>query len=168
MYQILSKKTHQLKRKEIKKICILKDSKWKYGLESQMKWFRDNIKKNDIHNMFFIKNILFGYTLLRERKCIIGCGEQKYLLFDTLIILKSFRNKKLSYLIMNFDNKIIKQNKKMSFLTCSSNLIKFYKKFGWKKISKKQIKVIGRSFSTNGMIFNQKNSKSNFSFFTKK
>ena len=107
MYQFLSKKTHQLKRKEIKKICLLKDSQWKYGLESQMKWFRDNIKKNDIHNMFFIKNILFGYTLLRERKCLIGCGEQKYLLFDTLIILKSFRTKSLSYLIMNFDIKII-------------------------------------------------------------
>ena len=28
-----------------------------------------NIKKNDIHNMFFIKNILFGYTLLRKSNC---------------------------------------------------------------------------------------------------
>ena len=116
MYQILSKKTHQLKKKEIKKICLLKDSQWKYGLGSQMKWFRGNIKKNDIHNMFFIKNILFGYTLLRERKCMIGGRERKYLLFDTLIILKSFRNKRLSYLIMNFDNKIIKQNKKIFFI----------------------------------------------------
>ena len=168
MYQFLSKKTHQLKKKEIKKICLLKDSQWKYGLESQMKWFRDNIKKNDIHNMFFIKNILFGYTLLRERKCMIGGRERKYLLFDTLIILKSFRNKRLSYLIMNFDNKIIKQNKKMSFLMCRPNLIKFYKKFGWMKIRKKQIKVIDCPYSTNGMIFNQKNSKSNFRFFTKK
>ena len=51
-YTILSKKTYQLSIKEINKICVLKNTHWKYGLKSQIAWFTTNTNKNDITNNF--------------------------------------------------------------------------------------------------------------------
>ena len=64
-YSIHSKKTFQLKKSEIIQICKLKNSFWKFGLRSNLEWFRNNIKRNDIHNLIFINFKLIGYTVLR-------------------------------------------------------------------------------------------------------
>ncbi len=48
--------SYKLQNKEIEEICFLKDKQWKFGIKSQMKWYRKNIKKNDIHNLFYIKS----------------------------------------------------------------------------------------------------------------
>ena len=37
--------TKKLSKKEIKKICSLKDKQWRFGIKSQIKWFEDNVKK---------------------------------------------------------------------------------------------------------------------------
>ena len=74
-------------------------------------------------------------------------------------VLEKYRNKKLSNLIMHFDNKIIKQNKKLSFLICKKDLVDFYKKFNWKLIKNNNISIPDHSFSTNGMIFNYNNAQ---------
>ena len=66
--------------------------------------------------------------MLRRRKCLVNKVLKKYLLFDTLVLDKKYKNKKLSNLIMYFDNEIIKQNKKLSFLICKKDLVDFYKK----------------------------------------
>ncbi len=154
VYSLISKKNFQLSKKEIKNICLLKSNQWKFGIKSQLNWYKKNIKKEDIHNMLFINSKLVGYTLLRKRMCFVNKVKKKYLLFDTLILDKKYRKKKLSNLIMCFDNEIIKQNKKLSFLICKKGLIDFYKKFNWKLIKNNNISIPDRSFSTNGMIFN--------------
>jgi predicted GNAT family N-acyltransferase len=164
--KLLSKKTYQLSNKEIRAICLLKDTHWKFGLSAQLEWFKKNIKSFDIHNILIINKKLVGYTLLRARKMKINLI-RKYLLFDTLIIKKNFRNKKLSKLLMNFNNQIIKKNKKISFLMCGSKLVKFYKKNGWIKINKKNFNVIDHKFNTNGMIFNSTRKYLNINFYTK-
>ena len=92
---------------------------------------------------------------------------KKYLLFDTLIIKKNYRNKKLSNILMAFNNKIIKNNKKISFLMCDNNLVKFYKKNNWKKINKRKFSVIDHKFKGNGMIFNTNRKYSHIYFYTK-
>ena len=109
--------------------------------------------------MMFINSELIGYTLLRRRRCLVNKVLKKYLLFDTLVLDKKYRNKKLSNLIMYFDNEIIKQNKKLSFLICKKDLVDFYKKFNWKLIKNNNISIPDHSFSTNGMIFNYNNTQ---------
>ena len=99
IYNLVSKKSFQLSKKEIKNICLLKDNQWKFGIKSQLNWYKKNIKKKDIHNMMFINSELIGYTLLRRRKCLVNKVLKKYLLFDTLVLGKKYRNKKLSNLI---------------------------------------------------------------------
>ena len=56
-----------LKANDINDICLLKDKEWKYGVKSQKKWFKSNVKPYDIHNLFYIQKKLVGYTLLRKR-----------------------------------------------------------------------------------------------------
>ena len=166
MTKFLSKKTYQLSNKEIKAICLLKDTHWNFGLKLQLVWFKQNVKSFDIHNILTLNKKLIGYTLLRKRKMNIN-SIRYYLLFDTLIIKKNFRNKRLSKLLMEFNNQIIKKNKKISFLMCSEKLIKFYKKNNWLKLNKRNFKVMDHKFNTNGMIFNSKRKYLNIDFYTK-
>ena len=146
----------KLKKKQIKEICLLKDKEWKFGIKSQTNWFDSNIKRDDIHNLLYINTKLIGYTLLRKRFCKFNniAKKKTYLLFDTLVIDKKFRNNNYSTLLMNFNNKIIKKKGFFSFLICKKKLVKFYIKNGWKKLNKNKIKIIDYKFSTFGMIFN--------------
>jgi hypothetical protein len=155
-YSIHSKKTFQLKKNEIVQICKLKNSFWKFGLRSNLDWFKNNIKRNDIHNLFFANFKLIGYTVLRVNSLFKNKNKIKYFYFDTLIIDKKYRSNKLSSILMNFNNQTILNNKKISFLICQKQMIKFYKKFFWKLLNKKYFTIKDHKFSSYGMFFNNK------------
>ena len=141
----ISKKTSSLQKKEITQICLLKNTFWKYNLKNQLLWFSKNIKSNDIHNMIKFRDKILGYTCLRKRTFLLNNIKEKYLLFDTLIIDKKIRGKKISKSLMNFNNEIITKTKRISFLFCKKNLISFYKNNGWKKVASKSTKVVDHS-----------------------
>ena len=157
----------KLTNNEINQICLLKDKQWKFGKKSQLKWFKNNIKKYDFHNLFYIKSKLVGYTLLRKRTCKIENLKKNidYLLFDTLVIDKKYRDMKLSDLLMSFNNATIKQSGFTSFLICSNKLVSFYKKKKWKILNKKTFNVVDRPFSSTGMVFNEKKDIKRYIFY---
>ena len=115
MLKLQSIKTSVLTKNQKKQICILKDSNWKYGLKSQLKYLKKNTKPNDLHNCFFKNDKLIGYTLLRKRRFTLKSKKYYYLLFDTIVILKKLRKKKFSSLMMSFNNFTIKNEKLPSF-----------------------------------------------------
>ena len=159
-YNLKSVKTSKLDKNLIKKICKLKNTHWKYGLESQLNWFRLNCKSQDIHNLVLINKKIIGYTFLRIRKILPYPKKKKYLYFDTLNIDKKYRKKKLSNILMKFNNDVIKKNKFESILICNKKLIKFYLKNNWKKIPNKYIKIMDHKVSFKNpffFIFNSKN-----------
>ena len=90
-----------------------------------------------------------------------------YLLFDSLVVHKDYRNKKLSSLLMIFNNTIIRETRLFSFLICKNDLVDFYKKYDWIKLNKKNIKNLDHPFSTNGMLFNT-NKVKKYNFYIKK
>ena len=154
-YRLISLNTLKLNKDKIIQIIKLKNSQWSYGINSQLEWFKNNVKKNDIHNLLYSKSKLIGYTLLRKRSFNnTNQFKKKYILFDTLIIHKDYRNKKLSELLMIFNNTIIRETGLFSFLICKNDLVNFYKKYDWIKIKKKNIKVVDHPFFANGMLFN--------------
>ena len=150
---VVSKK---LKEKEILNICKLKNTHWKYSLKSQLKWFKENVKKDDLHNLVYLKNKLIGYNLLRKRTFILKI-KKNYLYFDTLIVSKKYRNKKIGIKLNIFIIEIIKKSKLHSMLICKKKSSNFYKKFNWKIIIKKNFKIIDHVYPTSymGMSFNQ-------------
>ena len=64
---------------------------------------------------------------------------------------------KLSNLLMNFNNTIIKQSGFSSFLICEDKLINFYKKNNWKILNKKLFNIADHEFLSNAMVFNELN-----------
>jgi len=167
-YSLVSLKTSKLNKNKIIQISNLKDSQWRSGINSQIEWFKKNIKKNDIHNLLYLKSKLIGYTLLRRRSFNNNNKlKKRYLLFDTLVIHKDYRNKRLSNLLMIFNNTIIRETRLFSFLICKNELVDFYKKYSWIKLNKKNINVIDHPFSTNGMLYNTNKIKK-YNFYIKK
>lgn len=159
--------TKKLSKQEIKKICSLKNKVWRFGIKSQLKWFKDNVKKNDYHNLFYVKSKLIGYTLLRKRTCLIGNLNKKvkYILFDTMVIDKNYRKKKLSNLLMSFNNKVIKKLGLFSFLVCKDELVNFYLKNKWKILDKEKFFIADKLHSLNGMIYNKLHFKKKIVFY---
>lgn len=157
---LLSLKLYKLSKKNILNICKLKNENWQHGVNSNLNWFKKNIKKNDIHNLLFLDKRLIGYTLLRKRIAIIkkknNTKKINYLYFDTLIISKKFRNKNYSKILMTYNSKKIINQKLHSFLICSKKTINYYKKFYWKLLSKKKFKLMDHQSEKFGMVFNNK------------
>ena len=58
---------------------------------------------------------------------------------------------------MSFNNKIILNKNRISFLLCEKELVNYYKKFWWKKIEKKIFLIIDKKSNLNRMLFNYKN-----------
>ena len=141
MIKIISLRTVELNKYLTGEILKLKDTHWKKGLQSQRKFFKKNILDKDTHILLFYGKKLSGYVLLRDRKCLYKKKTISYLLFDTLIIKENLRNKKLSSILMNFTNNIIKFKNKRSILFCNRDVIKYYKKFEWKKVSCANLKL---------------------------
>ena len=113
--------TNDLTDKNIVDICRLKNTHWKFGIKSQLEFFYNYYKPFDLHVCLIIKNKIIGYNCLRKRKLLISKQKVPFLLFDTLIISKKFRNKKLSNLIMSFNNNIIFNQNLMAILLCNKN-----------------------------------------------
>ena len=59
--------TSKLNHKQINKIIELKDSHWNHGKKSQKNWFKNKLKRKDLHILLTKNNSLIGYTLLKER-----------------------------------------------------------------------------------------------------
>ena len=152
--------TPNLKKEQIFNICALKDTYWKHGIKNQFKWFKNNVKSNDYHNLLYDKNSLIGYTLLRKRTCSIKKKKKiikkKYFYFDTLILKNSYRGKYLSFFLMKKNCELIKKKNKFAFLICNNKLVKYYKKFDWEILNDKFYKILDHKKKSYGMIYNKK------------
>lgn len=145
MITIKTKKTYEINKLLKKKIFILKNDYWNYSLKNQNIWFKKNVFKNDLHNLVFFKKQLIGYTLLKTRSQ--NNKNKKYIYLDTFIISKKFRKFGLGKMLINFNNFYIIKKKLIGVLLCYERTIKFYKNFGWKKISNQKIKFIDKKVS---------------------
>jgi len=144
MFNLISKKTSELDSVLKNKIFVLKKEVWNYSIANQNKWFKKNLKKNDIHNMCFLKKKLVGYTALRRRTLKINKTSNKYFYFDTFLIKNDYRNMGIGSLLMKFNNLYIRNKNLISCLLCYKKTIKFYKNFGWKILNKKKIKFMDK------------------------
>ena len=167
--KIVSKKTKHLTKELIDKICKLKDTYWKHGLESNRKWFKKFVKTNDINILMFKEKnykTLIGYTLLRIRKFKKFDYFRNYFYLDTLMIKKNFRGKNLSKSLMMENNKIIKKNKLPAFLICEKQLINFYEQHSWKLLKNSHFEMPDHDQKKrNGMVYNFNKKQSNIKFY---
>jgi hypothetical protein len=168
MFNLISKKTSELDSVLKNKIFLLKKEVWNYSIANQNKWFKKNLKKNDIHNMCFFKKKLVGYTALRRRTLKINKTSNKYFYFDTFLIKKDYRNMGVGSLLMKFNNLYIKNKNLISFLLCYKKTIEFYKKCGWQILNKKNFEFMDKkNKKLFCMIFPKKNKNKYYLFINK-
>ena len=129
-------KTKNLDNNKIKQICKLKMQHYNFSLDKQKKWFKEIIKKDFIHNMFYIDKKLIGYNCLRT---FYIKDKLKFLLFDTIVIDKKFRKLGYSEKIIKKINQLIKKNKVFGLLLCKKSMKNYYQNFGWKVLKKNKI-----------------------------
>ena len=133
--------TKNLTNKNIYDICILKETHWKFGLNSQLNFFKENIKPFDLHNCCFLNEKLIGYTLLKNKSFKKKDIKINFIHFDTLILDKNFRNKKIGNKLMSFNNDKIIAQKLPAFLICNKKMKNFYIKNLWKKANNDYKKI---------------------------
>ncbi len=138
---IIKKKSFQLNEKEKKNIFKLKSLHYKFNIEKQKKWFTQNINKNDIHYLVYLRNKLIGYNCLRQLslKKINYKNLKKAILFDTLVYDPNFRGKGLSKKLLNQNKIQLNRIGTIGILYCKKNMIEYYKKYNWVKIKSPQI-----------------------------
>ena len=152
-------KTSKLNKKQINEILCLKNLYWVFGEESQKIWFKKNAFLNDTHNLMVINNEIVGYTFLSNRNLkIYHLNKLKnnlsYTLFSTLILKEKYRNYFYVSRMMNFNSEIILKKRKISFLLCRDEFVKFYKFFGWHSLQDSSFKVTDHNSNLNGMVYN--------------
>ena len=88
-------KLQELDKNPYKKYMQFKKNILKFSLNSHLKWFKNFVKKNDVHILLYNKKILIGYNLLRTRTFFKNSymTSNKYFYFDTLIIAKNIEAK---------------------------------------------------------------------------
>ena len=139
---------NNLKKKELKDIINIKRSVWKYSLAQHNQWIFKNLKKKDLHVGVYISNKLIAYTALRlKNKITKNKKKERYYYFDTHVVKKRYRGKrlnngsKISDLHMNKIKEFLDYKKISSMLLCKMPKFKYYKNNGWKRIFKNQYEL---------------------------
>jgi spore coat polysaccharide biosynthesis protein SpsF (cytidylyltransferase family) len=132
--------TKNLTKNNINEIISLKRSFWKYSVKSTKRHFEINYKKNDSHNLVYLGKELIGYSAFRKNLSIFDC-KKNYMILDNVIIKNKYQNFNLSDILMSFNNNFIISKKKETYLICKKELVNFYKKYYWKSVNNKYIKL---------------------------
>lgn len=135
----LKKKASQLSNNEINKILKFKNKVWKFGIKSQIQWYKNNVYKDDINIIGLLKENkkICSYTLLRKRSFFLKNKKKPYFYLDTFISDNLNIN---AFSLMKFNKKCI--GKKICFLICEKKFEKLYTFFGFKKILKKNFEIM--------------------------
>jgi hypothetical protein len=140
-------KHNQIKKNYLDKIISLKEEEWSYSKNSQNKWIKNNLYNTDIHVTLEYKKKVIGYTMLRDRLMFSSNKSlKKIYFFDTHIIDKKFRGKPInnihpSKILMDNISNFLKRKKRVAFLLCKKNLIKYYKSNNWEIMNKNKIRI---------------------------
>jgi len=154
--KLIIKKTNRLDASKLKKILAIKNSFWKFGLSSQRKWFKQNVRSFDYNFLLYLGKKMIGYTLLRKRKYIIKSNENSFFLLDTIIIDKKYRSSRYGSKLIKGINNFILKKKLISILYCKKNIVNFYTKNNWRILPKKNISASFHKKNRFFLIFNKK------------
>jgi len=157
----------KINKKFLDQIIYLKKQEWNFNYRSQSNWIKNNLLQDDIHVTLKYKKKLIGYTMLRDRLMLSSNKSlKKIYFFDTHIIDKKFRGKPInnihpSKILMDNISNFLKKKKRVAFLLCKKNLIKYYKSNNWEIMNKNKIKIKNEKKLTL-MSFGKFNKKKNF------
>jgi predicted GNAT family N-acyltransferase len=125
-------KNKDLSFKNLKKVADLKCQHWKYSIDEQVKWIKENIKDNDSH-LLLLENTstLIGYMNLVKIVVKSDLGEKAAFGIGNVCISKNVRKKGNGILLMQMSIFILNNFESLGILLCKPELNQFYQKSGW-------------------------------------
>jgi len=114
-------------------ICSFKELFWQYGMDSQLKFFKEKMRSNDRHYLIYHFDKIIGYICVRPRR---------FNYIDTVLVHNNYRGfgyggKLMKWIMEDIDGKKI--------LLCKKDKIGFYAKYGF--ILQKKIKFRDKDIS---------------------
>ena len=148
--------TNKLKISDLtkKKIFLLKKTYWKYNIKNQKDFFEKNTQNKDL--IFYIKmnnflNNIIAHFVLKLKYFYLNNQKKRFLLIDSVIVAKRYRNKGIGKLILE-KSKNISQKKRLPLIAISiKKNEKFYLNSNFKLLKKKNLII--KNFKKNKLFF---------------
>ena len=138
-------------------IAYLKDQHWQYGVESQIRWMKDNLFDDDKHLMGTVhdgnQQLLKAYTTLTSINVDFDGEVFECIGIGNVCVDKDSHHLGVGRLLMMESERYIKNQHKCGILLCKDPLIPFYEKCGWKLIRYRNAFVAGNRYDHNIMTF---------------
>ena len=150
-YKIEIKSTIELEKSELNAILELKQQHWKYDYESQLQWFKKNIKKNDLHLLIYEQAELIAYLNAVWIDVEINSEQIKALGIGNVCVALCYRNIGFGQLLMATINSFLKSQNICGFLLCKDALVAFYEKSDWKVIVPQKVTIDQHPYTQNVM-----------------
>lgn len=138
-------------------ICIakLKDQYWKYGLESQIRWMKENIRPDDLHLVGEVetngKIKIQAYSTLSNIQVSIDEKGCEFIGIGNVCVEKSVQHLGIGMQLMDVVGKYLDEKK--GILLCKDALVCFYEKNGWKSVRYQQATVKDQDYKNQIMLF---------------
>jgi len=140
---------------QLLEIITVKDVAWPHSLDSQFKWFADNLKETDIHVLLKMNNYAAAYlNLIKIKFKIDGKLVDGYGIGN---VCSRERGKGWGKEIMTQTNIYLFQNKKPGLLFCRNHSVGFYKLTNWLLIDKKKLSLPFDNETIETMVYNLDN-----------
>ncbi len=141
----------QLTKKDLQKIIDLKKSHWNYTDEEHINWINENIIKDDIHVLMTNGENIVGYLNLIKTEVILNNQKQSFLGIGN--VCASEKGIGYGKALLFGVQKYLTENNYRGILFCKDFLVAYYKKIGWKLVSKSFV-ISEKYKSINIMFYN--------------
>lgn len=112
--------------KQLEDIALIKSQHWKYPLESQIKWFKENLIESDIHLLMLNGDRLIGYLTITDVELTVDNERINACGLGSVCIDKDFLHKGYATKLVKEASSYISEKEKIGCLLCKENLIRLY------------------------------------------
>lgn len=145
------KKTSELTVEEIQKINRLKQQYWKYKEQEHIKWFKENIKPDDLH--LLIQRDIFLIAYLNIVQVDVNVNQNIYKMLGVGNVCVEKEHSGMGAIMMASANAFVKEMNSCGILLCRNKLVQFYEKSNWKKYDVMEVVVMNHTVTHNVMVY---------------
>ena len=147
-----------LKQSVLDQIIEIKSFSWNYSYDEHSDWIKKNLNSDDVHFLIYNEDdILICYLNLVS--VYLKENNKKIPVYGVGNVCTRNKGTGEGRLLMNQLNSFLLDEKLKGLLFCKDNLVPFYKKFNWSKVS-----IVNSNNMINTMIFNFNNLSENLKY----
>lgn len=119
---------------DVTRIISLKSQHWKYDPESQIKWLNEHLQSDDCHLLLSLSDhSLVGYLNIVLVDCQYDHASERLAGIGNVCVDRRVLGEGVGLLLMAISKFYVRSMKLRSVLLCSSKLVGFYEKAGWRE-----------------------------------